>query len=77
MCNTSHKFELLFSRPDLYSAIPFSYGTLGFLTAVEIDIIPYKPFIELQYFPVHSLKEAVEVFKRETFSQVRDWTKFL
>ncbi len=54
----------------MYSALPFSYGTLGFLTAVEIDIIPYKPYIKLRYFPVHSLQEAVNIFKRETFSKV-------
>jgi delta24-sterol reductase len=33
-------------KPELFSAIPFSYGTLGFLTAVDIDIIPYKPYIK-------------------------------
>ncbi len=29
-------------NPELFSAVPFSYGTLGFLTAVELDIITYK-----------------------------------
>ena len=33
-------------RPELFLAIPFSYGTCGFLTAVDIDIIPYKPYIK-------------------------------
>lgn len=28
---------------DLYYAIPWSYGTLGFLTAVEIEIVPALP----------------------------------
>lgn len=27
-------------NPDLYYAVPWSYGTLGFLTAAEIKIIP-------------------------------------
>lgn len=27
-------------NPDLFFAIPWSYGTLGFLTAVELKIIP-------------------------------------
>ena len=27
---------------DLFYAIPWSYGTLGFLTAVDIMIIPFK-----------------------------------
>ena len=27
---------------DLFYAIPWSYGTLGFLTSVELMIVPYK-----------------------------------
>lgn len=27
-------------KPDLFYAVPWSYGTLGFLTAVEIKILP-------------------------------------
>ena len=42
-------------NPELFAAIPFSYGTLGFLTCVDIDIIPYKPFIELTYHNVQTL----------------------
>merc|ERR1712079_882409 len=34
---------------ELFSAIPFSYGTFGFLTAVDIDIIPYKPYLKHSY----------------------------
>jgi delta24-sterol reductase len=33
-------------KPELFAAIPFSYGTLGFLMSVDIDIIPYKPYIK-------------------------------
>ena len=31
---------------ELFAATPFSYGTLGFLMSVDIDIIPYKPYIK-------------------------------
>ena len=58
--------------PDLYTAIPFSYGTLGFLTAVEIDIIPYKKYIKLTYFPVRTVDQAVAVFERETKDPSKD-----
>ena len=34
---------------ELFAAIPFSYGTLGFLTMIELDIIPYKPYIRHIY----------------------------
>lgn len=51
---------------DLFLAVPFSYGTLGFLTCVDIDIIPYKPYIKLTYHNVKSMDEAVEKFKEVT-----------
>jgi hypothetical protein len=48
------------ANAELFFAIPFSYGTLCFLTAVEIDVVPYKPFIRMTYHPVRS-------------QQVRQW----
>jgi delta24-sterol reductase len=53
-------------RKELFAAIPFSYGTLGFLTAVDIDIIPYKPYIELTYHNVQTLDEVVDKFTEVT-----------
>ena len=44
-------------EPELYCTIPFSYGTLGFLTAVDLDIVPYKPYIKMNYQKAYSLKE--------------------
>ena len=49
---------------ELFSAIPFSYVTFGFLTAVDIDIVPYKPYLRHSYFPVHSLQEAVKLLEQ-------------
>jgi len=51
---------------DLFYSVPWSYGTLGFLTAVEIDIIPALQFVKLQYQPVESLDEAYRVFEEQT-----------
>ena len=51
---------------DLFYAIPWSYGTLGFLTSVDLMIIPFKPYIKLVYEPTYSLDETMEVFARET-----------
>ena len=48
---------------ELFQSIPFSYGTFGFLTAVDIDIIPYKPFVKHTYHPTKSLKEAVNLLE--------------
>ncbi|CAK4616770.1 hypothetical protein LEN26_007351 [Aphanomyces euteiches] len=50
-------------NPDLFYSVPWSYGTLGFLTAVEIEIVPIKPYVKLDYHPVKSLDEAYEVFE--------------
>ena len=50
----------------MFAAIPFSYGTLGFLTSVDIDIIPYKPYIELTYHNVKTLDEVVNKFTEVT-----------
>ena len=54
--NICHSYELVLADgsivvcsreqdPDLFYAIPWSYGTLGFLTAVEIDIVPFKVYL--------------------------------
>ena len=53
-------------NPELFSAIPFSYGTLGFLTCVDIDIIPYKPYIELTYHNVQTLDDIAKKFTEVT-----------
>ncbi|CAG9760209.1 unnamed protein product [Ceutorhynchus assimilis] len=36
-------------NPDLFYAIPWSYGTLGILTAVEIKLVPAKKYVRLTY----------------------------
>lgn len=53
------------SNPDLFYAIPWSYGTLGFLASVEIDIIPCKKYVELDYIPVKSQAEMIETFEAQ------------
>jgi Delta24-sterol reductase len=44
------------SDPELFHALPWSHGTLGFLTAVEVDIIPVKSHVRMTYIPHHSLE---------------------
>jgi len=38
---------------DLYYALPWSHGTLGFLVALELKVIPCKPYIHMRYIPVY------------------------
>ena len=44
---------------DLFFAVPWSHGTLGFLVAVELRIIPAKKYVRLTYEPTYSLEETV------------------
>lgn len=53
---TSHE------NSDLFAAIPWSYGSLGFLTAVEIQIIPINKFIKLKYELVTGLDNICRKF---------------
>lgn len=53
------------NNPDLFYSVPWSYGTLGFLVSVEIDIRPSKKFVKLDYIPADSLEKMVETFERE------------
>lgn len=50
---------------DLFYAVPWSYGTLGLLVSAEIQIIPCKRFIKLDYYPTHSIDETIQTFERE------------
>ncbi|MFW5920859.1 MAG: FAD-binding oxidoreductase [Polyangiales bacterium] len=43
------------SDPELFHALPWSHGTLGFVTAVELRVVPAAPYVRLRYIPCHSL----------------------
>ena len=47
---------------DLFYALPWSYGAHGFLTAVELEIIPAKPFVEVTYEPIEGRDAILERF---------------
>lgn len=49
-------------NPDLFYALPWSYGALGMLTAVELPLVPCKPYVRLNYQAVKSLDEACATF---------------
>ncbi|CAI8860785.1 Delta24-sterol reductase [Methylocaldum szegediense] len=53
-------------NPDLYYLIPWSHGTLGFLVAAQLRIIPARKYVRLHYRPVYSLDEMVDVFEAES-----------
>jgi delta24-sterol reductase len=50
----------------LFYGIPWSHGTLGFLVAATIKIIPCKPFVRLTYFPCKSQKKFYDRLSQES-----------
>ena len=44
---------------ELFDALPWSYGTLGFLVSCTIRIIPAKPFVRIEYIPCFSREQGV------------------
>ncbi|CAG9569945.1 unnamed protein product [Danaus chrysippus] len=56
-------------NPDLFYAIPWSYGTLGFLTSAVIKIVPAKKFVRLEYHPYTNLKDLAKKFQEESLKK--------
>lgn len=52
------------SRADLFYGASGSFGTLGVITLLEVDLIPSMPFVELRYQPVSSTEDAVSTVER-------------
>ncbi|MDR1197147.1 MAG: hypothetical protein LBL08_02650 [Candidatus Nomurabacteria bacterium] len=52
-------------NPDLWRGIGGTYGTLGILTALDIECRPAKKYVNLTYLPVKSFREAVDTLMAE------------
>lgn len=39
----------------LLDCLPWSHGTLGFLVALELQIIKIKPYVHVEYIPVSDI----------------------
>jgi Delta24-sterol reductase len=68
--------------PDLFYAIPWSSGTLGFLVSLTIKIIPIKPYVLIKYVITNSPQElcdkmttASESSKPPTFLEATLYSK--
>jgi len=49
---------------DLFYGIVGSYGSLGVLLAIELQLIPAKPWVKLEYRKFSSIHETVKYFER-------------
>lgn len=65
------------NNPDLYYSVPWSYGTLGILTAVEIKLIPAKNYVKLTYYPVKGLNNMVKEFTKASYDNGNDFVEGL
>ncbi|KAF0308059.1 Delta(24)-sterol reductase [Amphibalanus amphitrite] len=48
---------------DLYHTLPWSHGTLGFLVALELDIVKVKPYVHMKYIPVTGQKKYCDMIR--------------
>eukprot|EP00743_Colponemidia_sp_Colp-15_P000558 GILK01000626.1.p1 GENE.GILK01000626.1~~GILK01000626.1.p1 ORF type:complete len:546 (-),score=83.25 GILK01000626.1:142-1779(-) len=46
----------------LFHTIPWSFGTVAFLTAIELRVIPAAKYVRHKYIPVHSFKECTDLW---------------
>ncbi|KAL4656040.1 delta(24)-sterol reductase-like [Arapaima gigas] len=62
---------------DLFYAVPWSCGTLGFLVAAEIRIIPARAWIKLTYEPVRGLQAICQRFAQESANKENQFVEGL
>ncbi|OQV23532.1 Delta(24)-sterol reductase [Hypsibius exemplaris] len=54
---------------ELFMAVPWSHGSLGFLVAAEIRIIPARRYVKLEYFPAYSAAEFTDLFAEKSLER--------
>ncbi|MFW5995095.1 MAG: FAD-binding oxidoreductase [Spirochaetia bacterium] len=57
-------------HPDLFYGMPGSYGSLGILTLVKLQLIPASPFVHLRYHYAGSFEEAISLTTPEPTEHV-------
>ncbi|CAH0695596.1 unnamed protein product [Spodoptera exigua] len=48
---------------DLYKALPWCHGSLGFLVALTLKIVKIKPYIKIKYIPVKGQKKYCDMIR--------------
>ncbi|KAI9219739.1 hypothetical protein BC828DRAFT_406427 [Blastocladiella britannica] len=65
------------SHPELFAAIPWSHGTIGFVVAAEIKLVRALPYVRLEYTPCTSTREASRVFETASRNNDHDFVESL
>uniref|UniRef100_A0A1I8A8N4 Delta(24)-sterol reductase n=1 Tax=Steinernema glaseri TaxID=37863 RepID=A0A1I8A8N4_9BILA len=69
------KTEEKSTAQGLFFGTPWSHGTLGFLVAATIRIVPCKPWVKLTYFPCNSLKKTHDKLEKDAFNKDIDFVE--
>ena len=62
---------------DLFYSIPWSHGTLGFLVAAELRIIPAKKYVKVTYKPACTFDAVVDTFSKASADKENDYVEGL
>jgi len=62
---------------DLYYAIPWSHGTLGFLLSAEIRIVPAKKYAAITYEPYKTRRTLIDRFENASRTDEYDFVECL
>ena len=62
-------------NPELFRSIPWSHGSIGFLVAAEICIVPARKFVKLIYEPLFSVNELIERFEKNSQDSGNDFVE--
>ena len=62
---------------ELFYNIPWSHGTLGFLVAAELRIIPVKKYVRLKYTPCFTRKQMIETFRNAAIEERSEFLECL
>lgn len=58
---------------ELFEGLRGSFGTLGVLTMIELQLLPWKPMVEVTYHPTSSHKDAMDRMQEHTAEQTNDY----
>ncbi|KAF2034325.1 FAD-binding domain-containing protein [Setomelanomma holmii] len=58
---------------ELFEGLRGSFGTLGVLTMVELQLLPLKQMVEVTYHPTTSSEDATHKMRQQTIEQKNDY----